>query len=720
MRLTFSATIVAAVSISVSASAQKPDSVARAKRDSAARSTLPAVVVTATRTPRLEFNAPSPVNYVGSETISERMPGSIADLFKDLPGLDVNGVGTNQTRPTIRGQRGQRILLLEDGIRMNNSRRQQDFGELPSFVGLNDVARVEVVRGAGSVLYGTDAIAGVVNIITRDVPVFGDRSVHGALSYTYGSADAQRTPAATIEQRVGPFAYRLSGTTRQSNPYSAPAGSYGDVMLSAKQRVNDTGVDDGAYSALVAYDVTGTKQVSAKYERYQARNAGFGYVDPTVFGPTEPLVRIQYPDQNVDKVSLRYEARGLDAPLADRVSVVGYHVANRRHLSMDIFIPFGPNTPPGAGVRVGSRNYTALTTLGLRVEATKSAGRHVVTYGVDVFGDRSDNSDSSATTVIGFGPPRPDVSTASQVPNASFNSAGIFIQDEVRVLERLSLVVGARAQDVDAQRREAMSTGVVSKNRTAVATGNALYRLTDDVNLVASVGRGFRAPNLVERFFDGPTPEGSGYQKASPDLRAETSLNLDGGARFRRGTTSLEAFVFRTTLHDGIRIAPTGDSVNRMPAYRNVNIDKLRFSGVEAVAQTLVGTSVLVRANYTQISSRDVLNPNNPVGSGYATKLVGEVAFRPEGRFSAGYIVRYNGRMADGQVTENPVGAVLPAFTVHTLRGGVRVIDKGGVRGTLRFAIENLGNALYAEAANVSFFRPQAGRNLLASWALEF
>jgi hemoglobin/transferrin/lactoferrin receptor protein len=719
MRFTFTAAALALLTVSSVGAAQRPDSSRKTQRDST-RATLPAVVVTATRTPKLEFNSPAPVNYIANETIRERMPGSIADLFKDLAGLDVNGVGTNQTRPTIRGQRGQRILLLEDGIRMNNSRRQQDFGELPSFVDLNDVGRVEVVRGPSSVLYGTDAIAGVVNIITRDVPAFGNRSVHGSLSYIYGSADARRAPSATLEQRVGPFAYRLSGTIRQSNPYSAPAGSYGNVTLPTKQRVNDTGVDDQAYSALVAYDLTSTQQLVAKYERYQARDAGFGYVDPTIFSPTEPLIRIQYPDQNVDKVSLRYEARMSNVTLADRVSVTGYHVDNLRHLAMDIFIPFGEGTPPGAGLQIGSRNYTALSTLGIRAEATKTAGRHVVTYGVDAFGDRSDNTDSSATTMVGFGPPTPDVSTAPQVPNASFRSAGVFIQDDIRIMDRLSLVVGTRAQDIDARRRSADSTRVASKNSAVVGTANALYRLTDQVNLVASIGRGFRAPNLVERFFDGPTPEGSGYQKASPDLRAETSTNVDGGARFRRGVTSVEAFVFRTTLHDGIRIAPTGDSVNLMPAYKNVNVDKLRFSGVEAAAQTLIGNAFLVRGNYTKISSRDVINPNNPVGSGYATKLVGELAYRPEGRFSAGYIVRYNGRMKDGEVTASPVGLELPSFTVHTVRAGARLVDRAGMRGTLNVAVENLANTLYAEAANVSFFRPQAGRNLLASWTLEF
>jgi outer membrane receptor protein involved in Fe transport len=685
------------------------------------RRILPAVVVTATRTPKSTFESPAPVSYLGSEAIREGMPNSPADLFRTVVGLDVNGVGTNQVRPSIRGQRGQRILLLEDGIRMNNSRRQQDFGELPALVGTADIDRVEVVRGPASVLYGTDAIAGVVNIITREVPRYDDRGLHGSASYLYGAADVQSRPSATLEQRLGPVAYRFSGTLRQSNPYSAPAGSYGKVTLPSRERVNDTGVDDESVSGLVSYDLGSHQQLLAKYERYTARGAGFGYVDPSVLGPDQPLIRIRYPDQRVGKYSLRYEANGLGTRFADRVSMTAYTVDNRRQLTMDIFIPFGEGTPPGAGLQSNSANYTKLTTLGFRTEATKSVDRHLLTYGVDAFRDRSENTDSSTTTVIGFGPPRPTTSTAPQVPNASFRSAGAFAQGDLRVGERLSVVIGGRVQDIEANTRPTSGASLSSNDRTAVGTANLLYRLGNGLNVVTSIGRGFRSPNLVERFFDGPAPEGSGYQKSNPDLRAETSVNLDVGLRYRRGLVALEGFAFRNDVRDGIRIAPTGDSVNRQPAFKNVNVDRLRFSGLELDGSAFVGRYFFTRASYTRLTSRNVLDPNNPIGTSYSTKTVGELTYRqPSGRFSVGYLVRRNGRQSEQQIGTNPVGTELPAFTVHALRGGVEVFDRNGMRGSLRLAVENLANTLYAESSNVGFFRPQPGRNVLVSWAVDF
>ena len=107
------------------------------------------------------------MSVIDSAAIAEQPPNTATDLLRELPGVDVIGTGTNQVRPSIRGQRGQRILLLQDGMRLNNARRQQDFGEIPALVDVSTIQRVEVVRGPASVLYGTDAIGGVMNIITR-------------------------------------------------------------------------------------------------------------------------------------------------------------------------------------------------------------------------------------------------------------------------------------------------------------------------------------------------------------------------------------------------------------------------------------------------------------------------------------------------------------------------------------------------------------------------
>jgi outer membrane cobalamin receptor len=194
-----------------------PESSARAQagvtKDTTGATVLNKVTVTATRNPKTVFRTASPVVVVDSSRIRSTLPNGVAELLRESPGVDITGTGANQGRPIIRGQRGQRILLLEDGVRLNNSRRQQDFGEIPALVGLDAIDRVEVVRGPASVLYGSDAIGGVINLITAQ-PTYGGtgNSINGRLSYNYSTSDRQQRPATAILGQIGKFGFAAAGS----------------------------------------------------------------------------------------------------------------------------------------------------------------------------------------------------------------------------------------------------------------------------------------------------------------------------------------------------------------------------------------------------------------------------------------------------------------------------------------------------------------------------
>jgi outer membrane receptor protein involved in Fe transport len=260
-----------------------------------------------------------------------------------------------------------------------------------------------------------------------------------------------------------------------------------------------------------------------------------------------------------------------------------------------------------------------------------------------------------------------------------------------------------------------------SRDRTAVGTANVLVRAAPSLNLIASVGRGFRSPNLVERFFDGATPEGSGYQKRNLELDPETSLNVDVGARWRRGGLFTEAFVFQNTVRDGIAIEATGDSVNRLPAFRNVNVDRLRFRGLELTAGARAFGALDLSASFTRLQAKNVTDPNSPVGDTYSRKLVFDAAWRPLGdRASLGYTLRHNGKQKDVVVGASAVGPVVPSFTVHDVRAQAALFERGRNRTSVVVGVHNLTNELYSEFANASFFRPEPRRSLSTSLVVEF
>lgn len=703
------------------APAQSP---APARPDSVTR--LQAITVTATRLPTPALRVANPVIVLDSLRLRASLANGVVEMLRDAPSLDLTGTGPNQGRPVIRGQRGQRILLLEDGIRLNNARRQQDFGELPALVGTEGLAAVEVVRGPLSVLYGSDAIGGVVNLITER-PSFGGTGtrIRGSVRYRYSTSDDQQAPAARLFGQVGRFGFGVTGGYRDAEAYTAPAGRFGNLTLASPTRVMDTGVRDGHGSVEAGYGFSDRHALSARYSRYHADDAGFGWVDNAALGtPNAPVIQIRYPNQDYRKASLTYRGNGLALPVADRVEVTAYSSVNTRDLTLAVFVPFGPGTPPGAGVNVDSRNFTDIATVGYRAEATKVWGRQVFVYGMEAFRDRSNNTDSSTTTVVGFGPPRPQVNDTALTPNASFRSLGVFAQGELTLTDRLSAVLGARFQDVVTRTRptpKLTTPPVRAHDNTVVGAANLRYRLLSELHLIAAVGRAFRSPNLIERFFNGPTPEGAGYQVRNPALKPETSWDLDLGMKFARGNLSAEGFYFRNEVRNGIRIAPTGEKVGPFNAFQNMNVDRLRTEGVELAADLTIAKGLFAGGSYTHLSTKDVLDPGNPVGDTYSSKIAGRLGWRDaRGRFWAQYDLRHNGDRKDVALQSSPIGPVLPAFTVHGVRGGLRLFRFGRTVHEVGFAVNNLTNRLYAEFANASFFRPEPRRSLALSWTTSF
>jgi len=686
------------------------DTLQRVSPDTAV--SLPEMTVTATRTPREVFRTPAPVSVVDSATLARRIPANVTDLFVDLPGLDVNGVGPSQSRPVIRGLLGERILLLEDGIRMNNSRRESDFGEIPAMVGIETLDRVEIVRGPASVLYGTDAIGGALNLITREPPeALGTTSVHGSLGYRYQGAGDQQHPFGIFTGTAGRFSFLGYASYRDAKDYTAPPGNFGGDTLQFGTKVHGTGVKDQNYTAQLGYALSGTQEIQARYERYTATDAGFGWVNSSDLGqPFNPNIIISYPDQGVDHLTLGYTNHAVHSALADRLDVTAYYTGNSRHLIFDITIPTGPGTQG----EVNARNFTDISTFGFRAEAVKSVGLAVLTYGLDGFRDGTQNTDTSVTT--GFGPTMVDPVT--KTPNAYFRSLGAFLQSEFRLSNRLTVIAGVRGQDILAETRPTatITAPLVShEDGTVVGSLNAEYFLTDNFALMGDVGRGFRSPNLIDRFFQGPTPEGSGYELPSPNLKPETSINVDAGVRFRTARAGLEVFGFRNEISDAISLLPTGDTVQGLPAYQNVNVDKLRYIGVEADGHLLLGGGLTAYANLTGFDSKDVLNPSNPVAQMYGFRVGGELRYdHTGGRFWLSYGVRHNGGQKD--VATLPI----PGFTLMQARGGLRLFRAGRSQHTVTLAVDNIGNRLYSEASNSNFFRPGPGRNVTAAYRVDF
>ena len=699
--------------------------------------------VTATGTRTETFGVPVPVTVL--EDLELQVPDNAADLLRAQPGVDVNGIGPNQARPIIRGLRGLRVLFLENGLRMNNARRQSDFGEIPGLIDIESVETLEVVRGPASVLYGTDAIGGVLNLVTKG-PAIGER-FQGGIRLRGSSADDQLKGTASVAGSSQAFAYQLGATYRDASDYDAPAGTYGDIKLDQDTTVVDSGVQDQSFWGRFDYRFNDRHDLFLRWNRYSASDAGFGFVEPEELGEGDDFrIRIQYPNQDFNKLTLGYEGYSLANPIADTFEAQLYYQDNERILVNDIDINIGPIFPgaPDSSVEADTRNFTDLETFGTRLQATRMLGDdNLLTYGAEYFEDDSFNTDSSVTTTTlrfpfpPFEMPVINTDDIANAPNATNTSLGLFAQDEI-LLGDLMVTLGARYQTVDTKAEKTPgwdTSGLDFDDSQLVGALNLLYQLSTKVNLTGSVGTAFRAPSIIERLFNGATPEGAGYQILNPDLVSEESTNFDIGFKFLDRHTYLNVTYFQNEIDNGIiqyflsdeeiaelpqdtqdDIAILGDDVF---VVQQRNIEQLEYRGFEASGGYRFDSGFSVGGNYTYIDADRTDSENPPTGDTFSDKLVIFGRYdQPSGRYWAEYRIRYSGD-EDANLEANepvpPVGDVLPSFTVHRLGGGV-TFEAGQLQHRLGLTIDNLTDELYAEFSNATFFRPQSKRTFIFTY----
>jgi outer membrane cobalamin receptor len=296
------------------------------------------VTVTATRTESVVTDTPVPVSVIGRE-IEKRALVTPGDLFRYLPGTSIANEGPFQVRPRIRGLDSNRVLILVDGERLNNSRTStSNSGIEIGLVDVDQIERVEVARGSGSVLYGTDALSGTINILTRDTLRRRDTGFHvgGGFNGLFSSNDAGRRGSAYVEGAGSKFAFRVAQTLDRFDNYHS-----GPVTLASGPR---DGSDEATEVANAQYHGSNTQLIGryffndfhslkTTYERRRASNIGV----PAVVG----VFTAFFPFSNRDKVSTRYEGQNLTPSLA-RLSGSVYYQGQDRDFSNIVDVPAAP------------------------------------------------------------------------------------------------------------------------------------------------------------------------------------------------------------------------------------------------------------------------------------------------------------------------------------------------------------------------------------------
>src|SRR5919112_552719 len=165
--------------------------------------------VTATPNATTLLNSPQPVSALSQDELRQAQAPSLGETIQSLPGVRSLSTGTGIGKPVIRGLTSNRVLIVADGQRLET---QQWGDEHSPNVETGDAERIEVIRGPASVLYGSDALGGVVNVVPKELPdaIGRDGFVSGELSTSYSTNNREPDGTVALEGATGGFGFRSS------------------------------------------------------------------------------------------------------------------------------------------------------------------------------------------------------------------------------------------------------------------------------------------------------------------------------------------------------------------------------------------------------------------------------------------------------------------------------------------------------------------------------
>lgn len=509
-----------------------------------------AIVVTANRIARSITQVGASVTVIDEEEIVIRQATDVVDLLRTVPGVTFNrngGIGTN-TGVSIRGAQSVQTVVLIDGIKLNDPSSIGagfDFGPLLT----GNIARIEVVRGSQSVLYGSQAIGGVVNLLTREpteeLGVFARAE--------YGSRETAEL-VGNVSGKFGPVSASIGGTYFTTDGFSTFNEDRGGTEADGFESVGVNGKVDVALSDDVTLDfrafyVDGETEID-------------GFAPPTfAFGDTG---EVSFREDFVGYAGIN--ASLFDGALRNRLGF-GFTDISRRNFDNDTdfetFVGSGEN-----------RRF--------EYQGVFDAG-DVAEF---VFGAEREESEFTSSS---FG-------AAPTTADASINS--VYGEVNVKPLGGLSLTGGLRYDDTN------------TYGSAAVFAASGAYTPNEGATVIrASYGEGFKAPSLFQLFSSFGNPDLVAEESESWDVGVTQSL-LDGRAQvgvtyFERDGTNEIGFAGCDAT-----IPVCNDPATPRPFGTYVNVDSVSADGWEFSVDLQPVDGLAIAMNYSIIDAFDETTGN--------------------------------------------------------------------------------------------------------------
>jgi hemoglobin/transferrin/lactoferrin receptor protein len=453
--------------------------------------------------------------------------------------------------------------------------------------------------------------------------------------------------------------------------------------------VPNSGMEQSSFDGSLRFSTGDQGVFRVNVEAVRTDDVGFPGFDPETSG-----IDISFPNFDRDKLGLAWNS-GPVWGLSD-ISLSTYYQKVDKE-SIRVF-DFGPSFFQSNFTRSQIDSY------GFNAQSMADAGRHHLTFGFDLYRDEVDDETLEENCFSGFCLPP---STNVAVPKSTQTGLGAYFQDQWSATDALTVHLGLRGDTFDfVSKDDPDYIGEPFDVTDGALSGNLgiTYSVTDHVNLIGLVARGFRSPNLQERSFEGFASTGDTFIIQNPDLDSESSLNYEAGFKARYGRYFGGFTVFYNDLQDFISFEFIGEDPDTgLELAQFQNIDKATIWGIELDLETIFASwwSLFTNATYTE---GDNDTTGEPLSAIPPVKVIVGLRYQRARWWSEASL-----RFVDAQdrlPTDDPrFEKGVPGFTVYDLRGGYDFSFGLGVLASL----ENLTDKLYAEPFNN---RPEPGRNL--------
>jgi len=503
------------------------------------------------------FDVPQATTVVEVDRTSVAVPQTSMDLLRGQTGTFLQQTTPGQAAVIVRGLKGSEVLHLVDGFRLNNAFFRNAPNQYIALVDSLLLERVEVVRGPGGTLYGSDAMGGVVQMISRRP----DWSEEG-----WQSSTSLRSHYSSVDSA----SHSRLAAAASSDTLALSAGlSYQDVDLrraGGGERLPFTDFTARAGNASLrwrsarshAFDLQVQHLVQPATPRHDELVAGFGQSQPNaavfLFAP-----------QSRRFVQARWHWQAALPFLDDMTMQTGRQTLVDGRRIRDLGSPFQDE----------ESNRSTLSGASLHVQ--KHLGDHHIAYGLEHYADRVDSRRSRTDLASGMTAPRP-----GRFPDgARMRSSAAWLAHDWQPPSALSVGSGLRWNRAEVDLPGVDGLGVSIRPRDLSGHASLLWRAGENLHAVANLGRGFRAPNVFDLGTFGDRP-GNRFNLPNPELASETVDSIDLGLKWSSPRLEAELFGFASRYRDKISAIPTGGTTEGgRVLVQNRNLAALELHGVE-------------------------------------------------------------------------------------------------------------------------------------------